>query len=102
MKKYGGPNSTMGRLNVLEAAAWEERRRNPTPSIKCDGCFRRFRGVPIDRSEEDDYGSPNEDVGDVFKRCSECDYTICEGCSKPENQGEFLDNTFVGFLFFSS
>lgn len=100
MKKYSGPNYPMGRLKMLEAAAWEERRRNPKPSTKCDGCFSRFRGVPIDL-EEDDYGSPNEDVGDVFKRCTECDYTICEGCSKPENQGEFLDNT-VGFFSSSS
>jgi len=95
MKKYSGPNSPMGRINVLEAAAWEDRRRNPTPSTKCDGCFRRFRGAPIDR---DDYGSPNEDVGDVFKRCTECDYTICEGCSKPENQGAFWITPSVSFL----
>ena len=29
----------MGLINSLEEAVWEERRRNPTPSVKCDGCF---------------------------------------------------------------
>ena len=90
MKKYSGPNFPLGRIAELEKAAWEERRRNPTPIAKCDGCFRRFQGAPI---EEDDYDLDSsellKDAGDIFKRCSECDYTICEGCSKPENQGEF-------------
>jgi hypothetical protein len=90
MKKYSGPNSPMGRLAVIEKAAWEECRRNPTPATKCDGCLRRFQGAPI---EEDDYDSDSdellEEAGDVFKRCTDCVYTICEDCSMPENQGEF-------------
>jgi len=89
MKKYSGPGYPMGSLNKLEAAAWEERRRNPRPSTKCDGCFGRFRGAPIDQDDliDQDDDSQNEDVGDVFKRCTGCDYTICEYCSEPENQG---------------
>jgi len=90
MKKYSGPNYQLGRLAELEKAAWEERRRDPTPPENCDGCLRRFQGAPI---EEDDYdfdsGELLEDAGDVSKRCTECDYMICEDCSKPENQGEF-------------
>ena len=92
MKKFSGPNTLMGRLNEIENAAWEERRRNPTPANKCDGCLRRFRGVPIDR---DDPGEAEVDAGDVFKRCTDCDWTICEDCSEPENQGEVLDITFT-------
>jgi hypothetical protein len=91
MKKYSGPNYPMGRLNEIEKAVWEERRRNPTPVTKCDGCFRRFRGAPIDEDDLDDFDSSGEDgkdAGDVFKRCTDCDYAICEECSKPENQGE--------------
>ena len=90
MKKYSGPNYPLGQLAVIEKVAWEERRRNPTPVKKCDSCFSRFQGAPI---EEDDYdfdsGELLKDAGAVSKRCTECDYTICEDCSKPENQGEF-------------
>lgn len=97
MKKFGRPNYPMGQLKMLEDAVWEERRRNPAPSpAKCDGCLSRFRGTPIE--EDDDFGTPDEDVGEVFKRCRECDYTICEDCSKPENQGEFLHITFFSFF----
>src|SRR5258706_18344 len=74
MKKFSGPNTTMGRLNEIEAAVWEARRLNPTPVGKCDGCLSRFRGVPIDSDD----GEDGTDVGDVFKRCADCDYTICE------------------------
>jgi hypothetical protein len=100
MKKYSGPGYPMGSLNKLEAAAWEERRRNPRPSTKCDGCFGRFRGAPIDQDDliDQDDDSQNEDVGDVFKRCTGCDYTICEYCSEPENQGEFWITPSVSFL----
>jgi len=87
MQKFSGPNTVMGCLTEIENAAWEERRRNPTPPTKCDGCLRRFRGVPIEKDEED-YGF-SEDAGGVFKRCSDCDFTICEDCSQPENQGSF-------------
>jgi len=87
IKKFSGPNTPMGRLNELEAAAWEARRLNPKPATKCDGCFSRFRGVPIDKDDYDE-GEDETDVGDVFKRCADCDYTICEGCSLPDNQGE--------------
>ena len=89
MKKYSGPNYPMGQLAVFEKAVWEERRRNPTTPIKCDGCTLRFRGAPIHEDDYDFDGKLFEDVGDVFKRCTECDYTICEGCSMPENQGGF-------------
>ena len=27
-------------------------------------------------------------MGKTLERCTDCDYTICEDCSKPENQGE--------------
>lgn len=90
MKKYSGPNYPMARLAEIEKAAWDERRRNPVPATKCDGCFRRFRGAPIEE-DDDDYDSSEEgsrkDAGDVFKRCADCDFTICEDCSMPENQG---------------
>ena len=93
MKKM---NSTMGLINHLEKTAWEERRRNPTPVSKVWWMFCRFKGAPIEEKEEDDDDDDEDkDFGDVFKRCSDCDYTICEGCSKLENQGElFLDNSF--------
>lgn len=91
MKKYGGPNSVMGRLSVLQKAAWEERRHNPTPVTKCDGCLRRFQGAPIEEDDDDcdSLGEGEKDAGGVFKRCTNCDYTICEDCSHLENQGEF-------------
>ncbi|KAG1831418.1 hypothetical protein DFJ58DRAFT_848240 [Suillus subalutaceus] len=47
------------------------------------GCFGRFRGTPPDENDEDDV----EDVGDSFKRCTTCDYTICEHCTHPDMQG---------------
>jgi hypothetical protein len=85
LKKISGPNYPLGRIQMIEEAAWEERRRNPMPATECDGCFRRFRGTPIknvDFSDEDE-----GDAGEVFKRCTDCDYTICEDCFEPENQG---------------
>jgi hypothetical protein len=100
MKKYNGPNYPMGQLAEFENVIWEERRRNPTPATKCDACFRRFRGAPI---EEDDYdldsGEVPEDAGDVFKRCTDCDFTICEDCFQPENQGEFWITPSLGSSF---
>ncbi|KAG1723391.1 hypothetical protein EDB19DRAFT_1834616 [Suillus lakei] len=62
MKKWSGPGSLMGNINRMEQLAWEERRRNPMPVPKCDGCLSRFRGTPPD---EDDEGNV-EDVGDAF------------------------------------
>jgi hypothetical protein len=85
MKKWGGPGSMMDTINKMEELAWEERRRNPIPAPKCDGCFSRFRGTPPDEDEEDDA----EDVGDAFKRCTTCDYTICENCTHLDIQGKF-------------
>ncbi|OAX35405.1 hypothetical protein K503DRAFT_723071 [Rhizopogon vinicolor AM-OR11-026] len=84
VKKISGPGTAMGSMHAMEKMAWEERRRNPVPVSVCDGCFRRFRGTPVEPGmEEDDQG----DAGDPFKRCTECDYTICEDCTLPEMQG---------------
>lgn len=77
-------NGHMRLVNHLEKLAWEQRRRNPVPASACDGCWRRFRGVPVkEGSEDEDRG----DAGDRFKRCTECDYTICKDCTHPEKQG---------------
>ncbi|KAG2067865.1 hypothetical protein BDR04DRAFT_1120134 [Suillus decipiens] len=76
MKKWSGPGSTMDTIDRMEQLAWAERQRNPVPAPKCDGCFARFRGTPRDEDDENDA----EDVGDAFKRCTTCDYTICESC----------------------
>jgi len=68
MKKFSGPNTLLGRMGEIENAAWEARRRNPTPAKKCDGCFRRFQGVPIEEGD-DDYNSSGEgevDAGDGY------------------------------------
>lgn len=91
MKKYSGPGTAMGGINILEQLAWEERRRNPTPVGACDGCFRRFHGTPVEEGfEDEDEDEDHGDAGDPFKRCKECDYTICEACTHPEMQGMFL------------
>jgi len=87
MKKYSGPGTAMGRIHAIEQAAWEERRRNPTPATACDGCLRRFRGAPAEDMFEDEDEEDAGDAGDPFKRCVECDYTICEDCTHPEMQG---------------
>ncbi|KDR71737.1 hypothetical protein GALMADRAFT_229283 [Galerina marginata CBS 339.88] len=87
MKKYGGPNSTMGMLNSLEKAAWDERKRNPQPVSDCDGCFRRFLGEPQQPDDEEDEDINTGDPPARFKRCAVCDYTICEACTHPANQG---------------
>jgi len=76
----------MDSINKMEELAWEERRRNPIPAPKCDGCFSRFRGTPPDEGEEEEVV---EDVGDAFKRCTTCDYTICKDCTHPDMQGAF-------------
>ncbi|KAF8061606.1 hypothetical protein FPV67DRAFT_1509570 [Lyophyllum atratum] len=80
MKKYSGPGTTMG---------WAERRRNLTPVSVCDGCFLPFRGAPVEEREdwEEEFRVDPVDIGDPFKRCQECDYTVCEACTYPENQG---------------
>ena len=88
MKKLGGPNTPLGFVNKLENAAWEERRRNPAQITKCDSCLRRFRGTPVDEDDYDLDENETDDVGDIFKRCADCDFTICEDCSKTENQGD--------------
>lgn len=75
----------MDTIDRMEQMAWAERQRNPVPAPKCDGCFARFRGTPRDEDDEDD----TEDVGDAFKRCAACDYTICENCTHPDVQGMF-------------
>jgi len=90
MKKYSGPGTPMGRLNVIEQVVWEERRRNPSPVTACDGCFRRFHGAPAEEKYDDEDAGDAGDAGDPFKRCTECDYTICEDCTHPEMQGMFL------------
>lgn len=90
MKKWSGPGTTLGSLNSLENAAWEERRRNPQPVSSCDGCLRRFQGFPPDEDDrfaEDEEDDVPEDAGDAFKHCDECDWTICEDCTHPQNQG---------------
>jgi hypothetical protein len=89
MKKFSGPGTVMGRLNNIEQLAWEERRRNPTPVSACDGCLRRFRGAPAEERLFEDAEDAG-DAGDPFKRCTECDYTICEDCTHPDLQGMFL------------
>lgn len=107
VKKYSGPGTPMGRLEFLEKVLWEERRRNPTPATACDGCLRRFRGAPRSAEEdawsddEDDEGGKGEvaDAGDLFKRCTECDYTICESCADPGVQRMFLGS--LRFSFFT-
>ncbi|KAG2158609.1 uncharacterized protein EDB93DRAFT_1100269 [Suillus bovinus] len=73
MKKWGGPGSAIDNV--------KRRRRNPIPAHNCDGCLLRFRGTP----PEDEYDV--EDVGDAFKRCTTCDYTICEICTYSDMQG---------------
>ena len=95
MKKFGGPGTPMGRINALEQAAWEERKRNPTPVTACDGCLRQFHGAPVEEGFDDGYDEDGDDedakdAGDPFKRCTDCDYTICERCTDPEWQGMFL------------
>lgn len=75
----------MDTIDRMEQLAWAERQRNPVPAPKCDGCFARFRGTPRDEDDENDA----EDVGDAFKRCTTCDYTICESCTHPDVQGTF-------------
>jgi len=90
MKKFSGPGYALGSINRLEELAWAERRRNPTPVEACDGCFRRFHGAPPEEREpweEEEEEEEERDAGDPFKRCTECDYTICEDCTHPEMQG---------------
>lgn len=93
MKKFSGPNHPMGRLNMIEEVAWAERRRNPVPIWDCDGCFRRFRGAPPKQpdpwEDELEEGVDAGDAGLVFKRCTGCDWTICDDCFHPENQGVY-------------
>jgi len=79
----------MGRLHDIEQVVWEERRQNEIPATACDGCFRRFHGAPAEREFLDDEEEHVEDVK-LFKRCTECEYTICEDCTRPEAQGTFL------------
>jgi hypothetical protein len=112
MKKHSGPGTVLGRMNAIEDVVWEERRRNPTPATQCDGCFRRFHGAPVEEGgweddedeNEDDEGEDEDagDAGDPFKRCTECDYTICEDCTHPEMQGAFLIQSYcsTSFLIF--
>ena len=97
----------MGRINYMEQVIWEERRRNPTPALVCDGCSRRFHGVPPEDlgygDEDEDSGDEDEDTGDAgdpFKRCTECDYTVCEDCTHPENQGIFMPPVLPHFIFY--
>lgn len=94
MKKWSGPGSVMNSLNVLEDDVWAERARNPSPVSSCDGCLRRFHGVPpedtFDGGEGGEGEEQAEDAGDPFKRCKTCDFTICKDCSEPENQGTFI------------
>ncbi|KAJ7115990.1 hypothetical protein C8R44DRAFT_793821 [Mycena epipterygia] len=85
MKKHSGPGSVMASLNAMQDAAWAERVRNPQPIPACDGCFRRFRGVPPRREEEEDENTP--DAGPMFKHCTQCDWAICEDCTHPQGQG---------------
>jgi len=87
MKKYSGPGSALGSINALEQLAWEERRRNPSPVTACDGCLRRFHGAPADERFDDEEDEDAGDAGDPFKRCTDCDYTICEECTDLEAQG---------------
>lgn len=85
MKKFSGPGSTLGVVSRIEESAWAERRAHPTPVWACDGCFRRFRGAP---PEDDPFKDEDaRDAGERFKHCTSCDWTICEDCTKLENQG---------------
>lgn len=91
MKKSSGPGTPWGNLNRMEDIAWEDRRLNPQPASLCDGCFTRFIGFPKkahDDFEEDD----NRDPVAKYKHCNDCDWTICEACTRPENQGRSLSN----------
>lgn len=88
MKQHSGPGSMMASLNAMQDAAWAERVRNPQPIPACDACFRRFRGVPPRREEEEDENTP--DAGPMFKHCTQCDWTICEDCTHPQGQGTFF------------
>ncbi|KAJ7481588.1 hypothetical protein FB451DRAFT_131682 [Mycena latifolia] len=85
MKKYAGPGSVYGSITTVEDAAWAARVQNPQRIDACDGCFRRFRDVPPRLEEEEDENTP--DAGDMFKHCTKCDWTICEDCTHPQNQG---------------
>ncbi|KAJ7704315.1 hypothetical protein B0H17DRAFT_1126681 [Mycena rosella] len=85
MKKHSGPGSPMASITAIEKVVWAERARNPQPIEACDGCFRRFRGVPPRVEEEEDENTP--DAGDKFKHCTACDWTICKDCTHPQNQG---------------
>jgi len=89
MNKLSGPGSLMGFINQLDDDVWAERRRHPTPVQACDGCLRRFRDAPPKASDqfEDEVASDEGDAGDRFKHCTDCDWTVCEDCTQPENQG---------------
>ena len=104
MKKFSGPGYALGSINRLEELAWAERRRNPTPVEACDGCFRRFHSAPPEErepwdDEEEEEEEEKRDAGDPFRRCTECDYTICEDCTHPEMQGAFHSRRFPPSLF---
>ena len=80
----------MNSIQRIEDAAWAERRRNPGPVSACDGCFRTFSGMPVDPNDQDAADMLEEeleDAGDPFKRCNECDWTICKDCDHIEIQG---------------
>ncbi|KAJ8581581.1 hypothetical protein M405DRAFT_832205, partial [Rhizopogon salebrosus TDB-379] len=47
--------------------------------------------------EEEDAG----DAGDAFKRCKECDYTICKDCTLPEMQGLFVCLASLDWFLFA-
>lgn len=85
---YSGPGTAISRFSRIEELAWADRRANPQPVGACDGCFRRFRGFPSDDGEEEQI----VDAGDAFKHCTQCDWTVCEDCMHPRNQGEALGN----------
>jgi hypothetical protein len=95
MNRFSGPGTSLGFMSEIEEAAWVERRTNPSPIEACDDCFRRFRGAPPKTPNLSDFEEEDaEDARERFKHCSSCDWTICEDCTKLENQ------VFMFLMFF--
>ncbi|KAG2127235.1 hypothetical protein DEU56DRAFT_531879 [Suillus clintonianus] len=83
MKQWHKPGTMLGDVNGMFQLLWKERQQNPTPAMICDGCFWPFRGTAPHENDKDNV----RHVGDAFKRCTTCDYTICKNCARPDMQG---------------
>lgn len=63
-----------------------------------------FRGAPpsedeLDDAKEKENGTeiaPN--TGGVSRSCTQCNYTICEQCALPENQGSYIPQPNLNLL----